>query len=68
MLVSDGTGRDRKLFSRAVDLMQQAGFERKNGQFHDKERDEILAGNSQQLRCLWTHLQSLCTEAAGNWH
>ncbi|WP_094543497.1 extracellular solute-binding protein [Brucella pseudogrignonensis] len=36
MPVSDGTGRDRKLFSRAVDLMQQAGFERKNGQFHDK--------------------------------
>lgn len=33
--VSDGSGRDRAQFSRAIKLMQEAGFERRNGQFHD---------------------------------
>ncbi len=34
--VSDGTGRDRAQFARAIKLLQEAGFERRNGQFHDK--------------------------------
>ncbi|MFK3664407.1 extracellular solute-binding protein [Ochrobactrum teleogrylli] len=35
--VSDGTGRDRAQFGKAVKLMEEAGFERRNGQFHDKD-------------------------------
>ncbi|MFC4626410.1 extracellular solute-binding protein [Daeguia caeni] len=34
MPVSDGSGRDRTQFSRAIELLQQAGLERKNGHFH----------------------------------
>lgn len=37
MPVSDGTGRDRKQFAEAIKLLEAAGFERKNGQFHDKD-------------------------------
>ncbi|WP_420960782.1 extracellular solute-binding protein [Brucella sp. IR073] len=37
MPVSDGSGRDRRLFRRAIDLMTQAGFKRENGRFTDKE-------------------------------
>lgn len=35
--VSDGTGRDRAQFSRAIELMREAGFERDKGQFHDRD-------------------------------
>ncbi|PRD44476.1 hypothetical protein C5748_06140 [Phyllobacterium phragmitis] len=37
MPVSDGSGRDRKLFRRAIDLMTEAGFKRENGRFADKD-------------------------------
>jgi len=41
MPVSDGSGRDRKQFSRAIELMHAAGFERKNGQFHSKSGEKF---------------------------
>lgn len=41
MPVSDGTGRDRKQFSRAIELMHAAGFERKNGQFHSQSGEKF---------------------------
>jgi len=37
MPVSDGSGRDRKLFRRAIELMTAAGFKRENGRFADKD-------------------------------
>ncbi|RCS25004.1 ABC transporter substrate-binding protein [Phyllobacterium salinisoli] len=37
MPVSDGSGRDRKLFRRAIELMTEAGFKRENGRFSDKD-------------------------------
>lgn len=36
MPVSDGSGRDRKLFRRAIELMTEAGFKRENGRFADE--------------------------------
>ncbi|MGU3399347.1 extracellular solute-binding protein [Brucellaceae bacterium D45D] len=54
MPVSDGTGRDRAQFSRAVKLMQEAGFERRNGQFHDRDGSkftlEILSNSDSFTR------------------
>lgn len=35
--VSDGTGRDRKQFTQAIKLMEEAGFERRHGHFHDHD-------------------------------
>ncbi|KXF79019.1 hypothetical protein ATN84_04555 [Paramesorhizobium deserti] len=37
MPVSDGSGRDRKLFRRAIELMTEAGFKRDGGRFTDKD-------------------------------
>lgn len=57
MPVSDGTGRDRAQFSRAIELMQQAGFERKNGQFHAKDGAKFtleMLSNSESFTRIYT--------------
>ena len=41
MPVSDGSGRDRKQFSRAIALLEEAGFKRKNGQFHSENGEKL---------------------------
>ncbi|MEN5275454.1 extracellular solute-binding protein [Brucella sp. TWI432] len=52
MPVSDGSGRDRKQFSRAIALLEEAGFVRKNGQFHSKNGEKLsleLLSNSESF-------------------
>jgi len=41
MPISDGSGRDRKQFSRAIALLEEAGFKRKNGQFHSENGEKL---------------------------
>lgn len=59
MAVSDGTGRDRAQFSRAIKLLQDAGFERQNGHFLDKDGQTFkleLLSNSQSLNRVYEPL------------
>jgi len=59
MPVSDGTGRDRKQFSRAVELMEAAGFERNKGQFHGKNGEKFtleILSNSESLNRVYNPL------------
>lgn len=59
MPVSDGTGRDRKLFSRAIELMEAAGFERNKGQFHGKNGEKFtleILSNSESLNRVYNPL------------
>lgn len=61
--VSDGSGRDRAQFSRAIKLMQEAGFERRNGQFHDvngiKFTLEILSDSEGFTRVYNPYIQKM---------
>jgi microcin C transport system substrate-binding protein len=63
MPVSDGTGRDRKQFSRAIELMEAAGFERNKGQFHGKNGEkftlEILSNSESLNRGLQSSVQKM---------
>lgn len=63
MPVSDGTGRDRTQFARAIKLMQEAGFERRNGQFHDRDGTgftlEILSNSESFARVYNPFVQKL---------
>ncbi|KAB0572408.1 extracellular solute-binding protein [Brucella pituitosa] len=57
--VSDGTGRDRKQFSRAIELMEAAGFERSKGQFHSKSGEKFtleILSNSESLNRVYNPL------------
>ncbi|TCQ81918.1 microcin C transport system substrate-binding protein [Ochrobactrum sp. BH3] len=57
--VSDGTGRDRKQFSRAIELMEAAGFERSKGQFHSKNGEKFtleILSNSESLNRVYNPL------------
>ncbi|ASV86450.1 bacterial extracellular solute-binding, 5 Middle family protein [Ochrobactrum quorumnocens] len=59
MPVSDGTGRDRKQFSRAIELMEAAGFERNKGQFHGKNGEKFtleILSNSESLNRVYNPL------------
>ncbi len=63
MPVSDGSGRDRKQFAEAIKLLEAAGFERKNGQFHDKDGSkfvlEILSNSEGFSRVYNPYVQKL---------
>ncbi|MFC7065675.1 extracellular solute-binding protein [Brucella rhizosphaerae] len=63
MPISDGTGRDRKLFSRAIELIEAAGFERRKGQFHDRNGAkfslEILSNSETFTRVYTPFIQKL---------
>lgn len=41
MAVSDGSGRDRKQFSRAIQLLKESGFIREKGNFHDETGQKL---------------------------
>jgi microcin C transport system substrate-binding protein len=59
MPVSDGTGRDRKQFSRAIELLEAAGFERNKGQFHGKNGEKFtleILSNSESLNRVYNPL------------
>jgi microcin C transport system substrate-binding protein len=63
MPVSDGSGRDRKLFRRAIELMTEAGFKRENGRFTDKNGKsfdlELLTDSEAFLRVYNPFVQNL---------
>ncbi len=63
MPVSDRTGRDRAQFAQAIKLMEEAGFERKNGQFHDRDGSkfalEILSNSEAFTRIYNPFVQKL---------
>ncbi|MGU5121560.1 ABC transporter substrate-binding protein, partial [Escherichia coli] len=63
MPVSDGTGRDRAQFAQAIKLLEEAGFERKNGQFHDRDGSkfalEILSNSEAFTRVYNPFVQKL---------
>jgi len=63
MPVSDGTGRDRAQFAQAIKLLEAVGFERKNGQFHDKDGSkfalEILSNSETFTRVYNPYVQKL---------
>ncbi|MBC2884087.1 ABC transporter substrate-binding protein [Ochrobactrum sp. CM-21-5] len=63
MPVSDGTGRDRAQFSQAIKLMEESGFVRRNGQFHDRDGSkfalEILSNSESFTRVYNPFVQKL---------
>ncbi|MBN9044974.1 MAG: ABC transporter substrate-binding protein [Rhizobiales bacterium] len=59
MPVSDGTGRDRALFARAITLLQEAGFERRDGRFHDRDGSRFtleILNNSESFTRIYNPL------------